>query len=102
MSHHHDFRPEEWPFDDPVNVASFTTIRVIQGCPIVYVAHNDDDGSWEKLDGEPVGDGDLKVVCLGCLFQGDRTVGELASLPYGWEASRSSVGSPWNRQKSAP
>lgn len=102
MNHQHDFAPAEWPFDEPTNVASFTTTRVIAGASITYVAHNEDDGSWEMLDGEPVGDGDLKVVCLGCLFQADRTIGELADLPFGWEATRQAVGRPWTREKSPP
>jgi hypothetical protein len=102
MEHRHNFEPGEWPFADAVNTRSFTTIRVMAGAPILFVAHNEDDGSWEMLDGGEIAEGELKVVCLGCLFEHDRTVGELADLPLGWEASRTHALTPWSRQESPP
>jgi hypothetical protein len=101
--HQHTFSPAEWPFDDPVNVGAFATISVMERRdPILFAAHADDDGSWEFHTGEAIPDGQLKYVCLGCIFERDRSIGELADLPYGWEASRKDRGLPWQRQISPP
>lgn len=100
--HRHDFAAGEWPFADPVDVDSFTTVQVMKGSPILFVSHDEEDGAWELLSGPTVADGDLRMACLGCAFERDRTVGELADLPLGWEAARTAVGARWIRKQSSP
>ena len=92
MSHFHNFK--FWPFQDAINTASFTTRQVLDGLPIVEVYH-DHDGDWQFLCGTTVDDDDLKLVCLGCMFERDETLAELAQLPIGWCAVRNFLGGEW-------
>lgn len=99
-SHPHNFSEAEWPFDDPTNVRAITTRPVIEdGHPILLVTH-DEDGDWQVLCGTTNRTEDGRVVCLGCMFERDRTIGELADLPQGWRAWRDSAASPWQRSES--
>jgi len=95
--HSHKFRPDEWPFQDADNTAAFTTTRVLrENYPVLIVSH-DSEGDWQFLCGTTYETADLLVVCLGCAFDRDRSVGELADLPVGWQAVRESKESPWER-----
>jgi len=72
---------EDWPFDDPRNVAVFTTAPVLAGGhPILLVTH-DEDGWWQFLCGTTNDTKDARIVGLGNMFGKDPTVGELADLP---------------------
>lgn len=94
--HQHNFG--DWPFADPVNVAAFTTVQVMAGTdPILLVCHDEDDGAWQMLGGATVKHKDVRLVCLGCLYSEDPTVGELSDLPFGWQAERDAPGLPWRR-----
>jgi|RhiMethySRZTD1v2_1073278.scaffolds.fasta_scaffold3796832_1 hypothetical protein len=100
--HEHDFRKSEWPFADPVNAVAISTVQVFrQGLPIRRVSH-DQDGDWQVLCGTTVDVKDAIVVCLGCAYQRDMTIGELADLPLGWTAWRDHVGGPWEREEKPP
>ena len=99
-SHQHTFLDQEWPFADPVNAVAISTVKVFrQNYPILRVSH-DLDGDWQVLCGTTVESKDGMVVCLGCAFQIDRSIGELADLPLGWHAWREKVGTPWIREES--
>jgi len=101
-SHPHTFAPSEWPFSDPTDVAAITTRPVLEeGHPILLVTH-EDDGDWQVLCGTTNDSADGRVVCLGCLFIRDRSIGELADLPRGWRAWRDSVTSAWQREQKEP
>ena len=94
---------ENWPFDDPPNVAVITTHRIIRGgYPILYVAHDDEDGDWQFLDGLDFTVDDGSVVSLRSIVNRDQTVLELADLPYGWYAERPDVNTAWVRGKMPP
>jgi hypothetical protein len=86
-------------FADPVNVAVITTTSIIKdGRPILLVAHDEDDGQWQFLDGGEPGVEDAKLVSLCYMTTLDPTVMELADLPCGWIAWRQSATDPWLRQ----
>ena len=88
----------DWFFDEPMNVAAITTRQVIHdGCPILLVSHDADDGSRQFLTGRAFSAADGMIVALHEIVMHDPTVCELAYLPLGWEAHRDSVGSPWRR-----
>jgi len=88
-----------WPFHDGKNRAAFTTKPVLQdGLPILLVSH-DKEGDWQFLCGTTNRAEDGQVVCLGDLLQRDATIGELADLPEGWQASRANAGAAWTRVK---
>lgn len=100
--HKHDFPKSEWPFADPENAAAFSTVQVFKrGFPILHVSH-DDDGGWQVLCGTTSDVNDGMVVCLGCAYQHDRSIGQLADLPPGWIAWRETVEAPWQREQKLP
>lgn len=69
--------------------------------PILLVAHDAEDGGWQFLDGsDEVQAEDACVVGLGEVLKRDPSIAELADLPYGWIAWRSSNGAPWQRERS--
>lgn len=91
---------DDWPFDDPKNVATITTRQVIlKGEPILLVSHSADDGCWQFLTGGPFSVEDGMVIALHEIAQRDPTICELADLPLGWTAQRDSVGAPWRRSE---
>jgi len=101
-AHPHSFSASDWPFSDPANAVAFTTNRVLRGgLPILRVSH-DWDGDWQFLCGTTNAIEDALVVCLGCAFERDRTIGELADLPIGWGAWRDGPGAPWERSRNDP
>lgn len=90
---------ERWPFDDPENLAVITTRQVTEGkAPILIVSHDEDDGGWQFLPGHgPLLEENARVVGLRRIWLLDPSVGELADLPLGWQASRHSPADPWRR-----
>jgi hypothetical protein len=99
QSHPHKFRDSEWPFAVPQNALAIATKPVIEmGYPVLLVSH-DDDGIWQVLCDTTTEADDCLVVCLGCCFERDATIGDLANLPPGWIAQRESVGGPWSRRQ---
>lgn len=90
--------PDGWPFDDPPNLAVITTRQVTElRAPILFVSHDEDDEGWQFLTGGPLRDEDARVVALRRIWMLDPSVGELADLPLGWQASRSTASDPWRR-----
>jgi hypothetical protein len=90
---------DDWPFDDPENVATMTVRQITHGGqPILLVSHDADDGMWQFLTGGPIQMADAMIVSLREVYQIDPSIGELADLPLGWMAQRSAVGQPWRRQ----
>jgi hypothetical protein len=93
----------DWPFDEPEETEVIALRRVLRGdCPLLLVTHDEDDGSWQFLDGEHVFEEDAAVVCLGEMVQLDPSVGALADLPAGWYAWRSDPDQPWQRAEGEP
>lgn len=86
-----------WPFADPPNTASITTRQVLAGAPILRVTHDADDGSWQFLCGTTHDTADARVIGLGRMIARDISLSELADLPEGWQAWRTSPGVPWER-----
>src|SRR5688500_9290883 len=99
--HEHDFPKSEWPFSDPENVVAISTVQVFRrGFPILDVSH-DYNGDWQFLCGTTSEAKDGIVVCIGCAYQKDKTIGELADLPLGSTVWRDDVGGPWEREQKA-
>ena len=69
--------------------------------PILLVSH-DEDGDWQFLCGTTNDPKDAAIVCLGCAYQKDRSIGLLADLPLGWKAWRDSIDEPWERKADEP
>ena len=90
--------PIPWPFDDLPNVVTLTLRRIMHGqAPIRYVTHDADDGMWQFLDGEAAREDEVMLVGLAEILARDPTIAELADLPLGWWANRTSTQAPWQR-----
>jgi hypothetical protein len=102
-THSHSFGANAWPFDDPADVTALTTVHVLEGrLPVLLITHDEDDGMWQVLCGTTNDPKDGCIVCLGCLYEKDPTIGDVADLPRGWMAWRDALASPWQRERSAP
>jgi hypothetical protein len=89
---------ENWPFDQPPNVAAITTQQVIKnGLPILRVTHYSDDHSWAFVCGTTDAEGDGSVIGMGEALEIDPTIRQVADLPLGWTARRDKVGGMWHR-----
>jgi hypothetical protein len=89
---------DTWPFDQPRNCAVFTTRQVLdRNQPILHVTHDADDHGWQFLSSDASKE-DAKIVALEEIVAIDPSVLELADLPVGWHASRSSVEEAWIRE----
>ena len=91
---------DNWPFDDPQNVATFTLQQIVNGeTPVLLVNRDADDGSWQFLDGKPVSMANAVLVTLSSMLERDPTIAELADLPAGWEATRANRHAAWQRRQ---
>ena len=90
---------DQWPFEDPKNVAAFTVREIVEGdSPILLVTHDEDDGAWQFLTGSTVSTSDMMIVGLGKMVEADPTLRQLADLPLGWRAVRDGPDKPWKRE----
>ncbi|MCX6894975.1 MAG: hypothetical protein NTZ16_05620 [Verrucomicrobia bacterium] len=89
---------QNWPFEDPKNLAVFSTRQIVfGGHPIVRVTHDNDDGSWQFLEAETPSESDAVIVGLGEIVKLDPSVKELSNLPIGWQARRSNKTDAWKK-----
>jgi hypothetical protein len=89
-----------WPFQDPQNVAVFTTKQVVRDRkPILFVAHDADDGAWQFHSDDIAHEEDAMILLLSEIVEIDPTIAELADLPLGYKAWRASLSSSWKRFK---
>jgi hypothetical protein len=89
-----------WPFQDPQNVAIFTTKHIAKnGRPILFVFHDADDGAWQFHSDDITRSEDMMILALSEIVEIDPTIAELADLPFGWKASRNSPLDSWKRQQ---
>ena len=90
---------DQWPFEDPENVATFTVRKIVEdGSPILLVTHDEDDGAWQFLTADKVSTSDMMIVGLGQMVEVDPTLTQLADLPLGWKAVRDGPDKPWKRE----
>ena len=90
---------DNWPFDDPRNVAVFTTRRIMSGeHAIDYVTHEEDDGAWQFLNWQAGFDmKEAMLVGLAEVIAIDKSLLEISDLPVGWIARRDRKSGPWHR-----
>jgi hypothetical protein len=98
-AHYHHFGDNEWPFPVAVNTAAYTTGKVFNDEERVLTVVHTADGDWQFLGETTTKKKDLVIMCLGCIFERDRTVGEIAALPTGWKATRISPADAWVREE---
>lgn len=89
----------EWRFEEPKNLAVFTTTSILNGTkPILYVFHQAEDGGWQFMDGDEPHIENAAIVSLQSMFHRDPSLGALADLPYGWQAWRDAPDATWHRR----
>ena len=96
-SHTHTHSFASFPFDDPVSTAAFCTDAVARRRLYAQKVTHDRNGDWQFLDGSDEPLGEPVLVCMGCVFEHDPTLAEIAKLPRGWSAWRDEHGGPWER-----
>jgi hypothetical protein len=100
--HSHDIGVP-WPFIDADDTATFSCRHVIEeGHAILRVSHDQDDGAWQFLCGQPHLQEDARLVCLGCMVVRDKTLMALSDLPLGWCADRDGPALSWVRELDSP
>lgn len=90
----------EWPFNDPPNVAVFTSKRIVENADwIQYVSHDEDDGAWQFHPLQGTKEEEASVVSLKTILRLDPSIGLLFDLPLGWCASRKTKDAEWIKEK---
>jgi hypothetical protein len=78
----------------------FTLKQIVEQTePVLFVIHDSDEADWQFLSGKAVSQKDLMLVSLESLVKADRSLNELADLPQGWYATRTSIRSKWERKE---
>jgi hypothetical protein len=76
----------------------FTVKSIVQATtPLLMVSRDVEDAGWSFLTGEPLDMSEALLVTLRSMVERDQTVLELADLPPGWTAVRSSPQASWTR-----
>ena len=85
-----------FPFSDAKNTATFTCRHVVEESkPILYVSHDADDGYWQFLCGGNHTEKDSMVAGLSEVYEIDKSISDVADLPYGYSAERKDKSSKW-------
>lgn len=87
----------KYHFTDPENTACMVCSHVLhQKLPILYVAHDQDDGMWQFLCGaEDHQPEQAKIIGLGQVVALDQSLNELNAMPLGVGAVRKSINDKW-------
>lgn len=92
-----------WEFDDPPNVAVFTSKAILEGRDwIQYVSHDEDDGAWQFHPAGGTPENEASLVSLRSIVELDPSVSKLCDLPLGWCASRATANGQWKREANNP
>ena len=75
----------KWKFSDAKNTAIFhlQDKLLMKACQILYVSHDEDDGSWQFNHGGNVNIEDAMIVSLRHMVNLDDTSNQLFDLPLG-------------------
>lgn len=91
---------DDWRFDQARDVAAVTSAAVLAGAPILLVVHYSDE-DWGFFDGAPLDTANGRVIGMGEAVSLDPSLNEVADLPPGHVARRSTPGAPWIREPDA-
>lgn len=89
---------EAWVFADAKHTMVITTRDIIERhTPILYVSHDEEDGMWQFHTGAAPDLEAAVIVGLAEVVLQDATLKQLADLPMGWIAWRSTSTGEWQR-----
>jgi hypothetical protein len=83
-------------FDEP-QLGVFTSVLIREGADVLLVMH-DEQGDWQFLAGSESAADQAVFVHVGHVIASDQSLGDLADLPLGWRARRTTIESPWTRE----
>ena len=91
----------DWPFGEPKNVAVYTLVDILeQRASILLVSRDETDGNWRFSNyAEEPSTMTWRLVALSTIVAIDSTVKELANLPAGYSAIRTSPDAKWQQWK---
>ena len=69
--------------------------HILEGHPILYVSHDEDDGMWQFLCGSNHNIEDASIVSLFEVYNIDYSICLLKDMPRGYYAIRENVESDW-------
>ncbi len=93
----------EWRFADKPHTKVFVSKAILQDKEwITYVTHDLSDGAWQIVGETGIESEGPELACLHHMIEKDPTLAELADLPRGWYAERSTPGEAWERFEHAP
>jgi hypothetical protein len=96
---HHAFSRADWPFRDPPNAWAAASPQIVSSnSPILLVVHDGMTGQWQFYADPTDKRETCHTVCLGCIFEQDPSIAEVATLPANWKAWRKSTSSDWQSQ----
>ena len=86
----------DFPFYDAPNTATIICCHIIDnGKPILYVSHDEDDGTWKFLCGSTHDIDEARMISLKEAFDLDNSVGVLKDMPCGYYAERNTQNDNW-------
>ena len=87
----------EYKFKEAENTACFVCDHVLsKQRPILYVAHDKEDGSWQFLCGQDDHtEANAKIISLKNATVIDTTINDLYEMPLGVGAERKSIKDKW-------
>ncbi|RYD19627.1 MAG: hypothetical protein EOP88_18245 [Verrucomicrobiaceae bacterium] len=88
---------DDWPFDEPRNLAVFTTRQVLDDNEPVLEVYHDGDGDWQFIGDTGGNETNCCIIALETAINLDRSMKELADLPLGFRAIRKNADSRWIR-----
>ena len=94
----HDFKPEEWPFEQPRRIIACTSGDISKSIAPVLSVFHENHGMWLFFSSDSVEEAEPVETCLGCLFKSDPSIGDIADLPCGWGARRKDPKEAWRRR----
>ncbi|MBN6187782.1 hypothetical protein JQN58_12800 [Aneurinibacillus sp. BA2021] len=71
----------------------------MDGQPILYVSHDEEDGMWQFLDDNELDTDNALIISLKEIIKIDPSIVELSDLSLGWIAWRENEQQKWNREK---
>ena len=90
--------PDQWPYAEPPNCATFVTAQVLDGREPIRLAVHDEDHEWQFIGSTEGSLEDAKIILLSEAVALDPSVLHVADLPVGWRARRESPEEPWTRE----
>lgn len=93
----------DWKFPDKPHTKVFLSKAIQEDKEwITYVTHDLSDGAWQILGETGIETGGPELACLHQMVEKDPTLADLADLPKGWSAERTSPGERWERFENPP